>query len=109
MTDGKEIFRSKNAVLSVNNELDGVSEKDVNPDRIYSHQDDLSSDQKRVQLMPFFTKFMVNNYGAKWISLSTDSIRNIESNFRTNNTKPPLFLMNTILIKIVGRSKHYQL
>jgi len=96
LTDGFEIFRSQVISYNPDSELKGVDNPNDESGITISCQDDLGPRQKRIQVMPFFTKYIKNNYGSNWFFLSTDSLLKIDYEFRSIDSNPPLFLSDAL-------------
>jgi len=96
LTDGNAIYRSQKFGYSPHHELIGENELDDSGINLSSQQD-LQPDDKRIQVMPYFVKYIVDQFGYDWQFLSTDSILKINDKFCSYNTEPPP-LLNSVLI-----------
>ena len=97
LTDGSKILRSTDVGYDPESELEGGSNLIFEPDLPKASQKTLKPHEKRLQVMPFFTNLMAAQHGSYRRVLTTDSLKEIEREFGSFKTEPPLFLMNAVL------------
>lgn len=90
------IFRTSDVGYNFEQELNGTFLSPEKADANIIKQSELDQKNKRIQVMPFFAKYIIDNYGSDWLYLSNDSILKIENKLALRNAKLPNMLSSAL-------------